>query len=370
MRYLSSVEKARIAGKSILLRVDFNAESARDTFRLEASLPTIAFLLTRGAGRTIILTHRGRPREGKVKSGESTKVALPFLRKKLGVAIGFVGGFDLAEVQERVVRSRSKVILLENLRSFRGESENSEKFAEALAKLGDAYVNDAFSVSHRSQASVVALAKVLPAYAGLLLEREVGNLKMAIHPDRKPFVLIVGGAKVPDKIGVIERLSPHAEAILVGGVVANTFLAARGEDIGKSHCDTTSVPEAKRLLKNPKVRLPVDFIREDGRYVDVGPQTVREFAEHIANAKLIVWNGPMGITEDTRFTAGSRGVAQAIAESKAFSILGGGDTNAFVAREKIGKKFDFLSTGGGAMLAFLAGKPMPGLEALGYNSPA
>ena len=226
------------------------------------------------------------------------------------------------------------------------------------------YVNDAFAVSHRKNASIVAITKFLPSYAGLLLEKEIGNLDKVMRVVRRPFTIVIGGAKTADKIEVLEYFSKKADWILLGGGPANTFLKAVGIDIGKSIYDPKLVSLARRMLRNENIILPVDFRKEKGRMLDIGPYTEKKFSEIIRSSKTILWNGPMGRFEKKTFARGSEVIAQAITKSRAFSVVGGGETVMLISQLGLLKKFDFVSTGGGAMLAYLAGEKLPGIAAL------
>jgi phosphoglycerate kinase len=364
MRFLRSLARKAIQGKTWLVRVDFNIGEPEDVFRIEATLPTIRFLLARG-GRVVLLSHRGRP--DKPDPRQSLRSVLPILHRKLQLASIFLPSHDFTKVQATLDRSRARLFLLENLRFLPGERKNDATLARELASLGDCYANDAFSVSHRREASVVALPRLLPAYAGLLLEQEVQNLSRAFKKSDAPLVIVVGGAKVPEKMGFVQSFLHRADAILVGGVTANTFLKARGTDIADSVFDPAFVPAAKQMLRTKHLVLPSDFITERGKILDIGPLTSAAFSQAIGKAKTVIWSGPMGMFEDERYASGTIAVARAIARSQAFSIAGGGETGAIILRLKLQKKISFLSTGGGAMLEFLTKGTLPGIEALNVN---
>lgn len=339
MRFLRFLSVRQIAGQTCLLRIDLNTQSAGDSLRLEASLPTIKLLSQKGA-RIIILSHRGRPRGRNLKL--SLKPFLPVLEKKLGLKIKFLPAIP-------ATLPAGKLFLLENLRFWPGEQNNDREFAEKLARLGDFYVNDAFAVCHRPDASVATLPKLLPSYAGLLLEKEVKNLSSVMKNPKRPMALILGGVKVEDKLPVIKNLLPKADSVLLG---------------------STAVKAKAAIPKSPKIKKPVDWIGEEGRILDIGPETVKIYKAEIKKAGTIVWNGPVGRIETPKYARGSEAIAKAIAKSKAFSVAGGGETTQFFIRAisnyqfLISKKRLFLSTGGGAMLDFLAGKKLPGITAL------
>ena len=274
--------------------------------------------------------------------------------------------FDAKKIKKSVATASGSIFLLENLRFLPGEEKNDEKFAKQLASLGDLYINDAFAVSHRANASVEAITKFLPSYAGLLMEKEIENLNKAIKKPKKPFVIILGGAKISDKLGIIKNFKQKADKFLIGGGIANTFLVAEGLPIGNSIFEEKMVPEAKKLLKLPKIILPVDYAIENKKILDIGPQTVENYASIIKKAKTIIWNGPMGYFENPKFAKASKAIAEAVIKSKAFVVIGGGETTAIIHNSKfiIHNSKLFISTGGGAMLEYLAGKKLPGIEAL------
>ena len=354
------------------MRVDFNIENERETFRLYSSLPTIKFLLARSA-KVVLISHRGRPlKHGLIQTKHrltqknfSLKIVVPFLEKKLQRKVIFLPDFDFKKIENLIEHSPPRsVFLLENLRFLEGEKNNDLNLGKRLAGLGDFYVNDAFSVSHRKNASVTQLPKYLPACAGLLLENEISNLDRILKSGDRPLVIILGGAKASDKIGVIENFLPKAEAILLGGVVANTFLKARGLNIGKSAFDAKSLKLAKKLLHSKKIILPVDFVSQNKSILDIGSLTEGLFEERLKSARTIFWNGPMGFFEQEKFARGSNAIAKFIVSGHAFSVIGGGETTQLIHQLKLEKKIGFLSTGGGAMLEYLSGKKFPGIEAL------
>ncbi len=333
MRFLKDLAKKNLTGKVCLLRVDFNVEGTKDALRLEASLPTMKWLLAKGA-RLVVLSHRGRPQG--IDSKLSLKVFVPFLQKSLKERAVF-----LKEVPSEL--PNKKVILLENLRFWPDEERDDAKFARKLASLGDFYVNDAFAVCHRKNSSVTQLPKLLPSYAGLLLEREIKTLSAAMKNPKKPLLLIFGGSKVSDKLPVIKNLLSKANKVLIGSSVLNS---------------PDPLPESTKVVK------PIDWIKKDNLVLDIGPLTAEEYVKEIKKAKTIIWNGPVGKFEDKRYVIGSRILAKAVAASRAFSIIGGGETTQLILMLGLRKKIGFLSTGGGAMLEFLAGEKLPGIVAL------
>ncbi|TSC88816.1 MAG: phosphoglycerate kinase [Parcubacteria group bacterium Gr01-1014_3] len=344
MKLLSKLKK--LPWKTCLLRVDFNINptDGKNAFRFTSSLPTIKLLLKKGA-RVVLMSHRGRPRqELGIRNQELGKRELslkPFadlLQKVLKKKVNF-----LENIPESIPEA-GELFLLENLRFDEREEKNSVELAMELAKLGDFYVNDAFAVSHRANASVVELPKLLPAFAGLLLEKEIEHLTKAMKSPKKPLVLIFGGVKIEDKAPVIKNLLSKASQVLLGSGALN---------------------DRRALPKSPKIIYPTDWLSEENKAMDIGPLTVEEYNEVIKKAKTIIWNGPLGYFENVKYAGGSKAIAKLVAQSKAHTIVGGGETTELILSMKLEKKIDFLSTGGGAMLDFLAGKKLPGIEALG-----
>lgn len=362
MHFLRNLTPNAIRGKTALVRVDFNIENLRESFRLFAALPTVSFLTRRGA-RVVLMSHRGRPKKPSRK--ESLRIVLPFLKKQLHTAVTFFPRFDIAAMRKRIAASKPRsVFLLENLRFLPGEETGDPRLARTLASLGDLFVNEAFPVCHRGNASVTELPRMLRAYAGLRLEEEVRTLRAIMTRARRPLVVILGGIKVSDKLGVIQHFLRRADALLIGGACANTFLKANGFNIGASLFEPKMLPLVKRLSRSKNIILPVDFISDRGKLLDIGPLTERIFTRAIRKARTVIWNGPLGLFEKPQFRNGSVAVAHAVAASKAFSVVGGGETIGLIHELRLEKRIRFLSTGGGAMLAFLAGEKLPGIEAL------
>ncbi|MEK7635605.1 MAG: phosphoglycerate kinase [Patescibacteria group bacterium] len=377
MKFLSSLNNNDLENKICLLRVDFNVSG--DLFsnpRLVKILPTIKFLLAKKA-KIIILSHLGRPKHGERAASKnlSLKFAAEFLESKLKKKINFINHFDFYKISEGIKSCPAcGIFLLENLRLIDGEEGNDEKLARKLASLGDFYVNDAFSVSHRKNASVAAITKFLPSYAGLLMESEIKSLSEAINNPKKPLIVILGGAKISDKLGLIKNFlltgRRRADYFLVGGGIANTFLAAQNLPIGDSLYEKDMLLLAKKFLKSGKIILPSDVIIDERKILDIGPKTIEKYSDLIKKAKMIIWNGPVGYFEDEQFAKGSKAIAKVILSSKAQAIIGGGETTSLFQVSGIkyqDKKHIFLSTGGGAMLEFLGGKKLPGIAALEYN---
>ncbi len=359
--YLSKADKKNLLGTA-LLRLDFNAE---DEWRMKAALPTIHFLL-KHSDKIVILSHRGRPEGFNQKL--SLKKDADTLAKLLGKKIAFIHDLDLPKIKKSVGDSKKgSIFVLENLRFFKGEAENDKKFAQELASLGDFYVNDAFAVSHRENASIAAITEFLPSFAGLELEKEIKFLSKAMAKPKKPLVVILGGAKAHDKLGVLRYFKNKADCFLIGGASANTLLFISGVDIKSSLMskDKKDIKDLRRVLNYKNLIIPADVKFQGEAILDIGERTAAIFSEKIKNARTIIWSGPMGAFEKKGFSGGTLAVAKAIAENKkAFSVVGGGETVTFLEKHGLNKNFSFISTGGGAMLDFLAGKKLHGIKAL------
>ena len=387
-----TVRDLDVAGKKVLVRVDFNVPlndkgEITDDTRITASLPTIQYLLEQKAA-VILMAHLGRPK-GQVKPELSLAPVAKHLGKLLGKKILFAP--DCVGEAAQAAASKLKpghILLLENLRFHKEEEKNDMEFAEKLASLADLYVNDGFGVSHRAHASVEGVTHFLPAAAGFLLEKEIQYVGQAVTNPLHPFVAIIGGAKVSDKIGVISNLLDKVDTLLIGGGMANTFLAAQGYKMGKSLVEEDKLDLAKELLAKAKknkvnMLLPTDLVMAaafapDAEHVtekvknlnqaymalDIGAETSKAYAEALADAKMIVWNGPMGVFEMDAFCKGTEAVAKAVAKSRATSIVGGGDSVAAIEKLGLAKRITHTSTGGGASLEYLEGKVLPGVAAL------
>lgn len=387
-----TVRDLDVAGKKVLVRVDFNVPlndkgEITDDTRITASLPTIQYLLEQKAA-VILMAHLGRPK-GQVKPELSLAPVAKHLGKLLGKKILFAP--DCVGEAAQAAASKLKpghILLLENLRFHKEEEKNDMEFAEKLASLADLYVNDGFGVSHRAHASVEGVTHFLPAAAGFLLEKEIQYVGQAVTNPLHPFVAIIGGAKVSDKIGVISNLLDKVDTLLIGGGMANTFLAAQGYKMGKSLVEEDKLDLAKELLAKAKknkvnMLLPTDLVMAaafapDAEHVtekvknlnqaymalDIGAETSKAYAEALADAKMIVWNGPMGVFEMDAFSKGTEAVAKAVAKSRATSIVGGGDSVAAIEKLGLAKRITHISTGGGASLEYLEGKVLPGVAAL------
>jgi phosphoglycerate kinase len=387
----ASVRDADVAGRRVLVRVDFNVPldggAVADDTRIRAALPTIELLRERGAA-IVLVSHLGRPK-GKADPALSMRPVAERLAELLGTEVHQAPAVIGGDVETMALGlGPGEVLLLENVRFEPGETDNDPALAEALAGLADLYVNDAFGTAHRAHASTAGVAGRLQGYAGLLLERELTELTRVVESPQRPLVVVLGGAKVTDKVGVIERFLELADEILIGGAMCFSFFRAQGVETGDSLVEEEGVKLAAEALERAEksdceLRLPVDLVlgerfaadaepREcDGIEVpdgwmglDIGPRSARRYAESIASAGTVLWNGPMGAFELAPFAAGTRIVAEAVAEAPGTTVIGGGDSVAALQQFGLGEKVDWLSTGGGASLELLEGKKLPGVEAL------
>ena len=377
--------------KTVLMRADFNvpqdaALSITDDTRIRATLPTIKYILEHGVKRIVLMSHLGRP-DGKVVAKFSLKPVALRLEELLGEKVLFLNDCVGEDIKKSVDSSKERIVLLENLRFHAEEEGNDANFAKKLAALGEVFVNDAFGTAHRAHASTEGVTHFLKSAAGFLLGKEIEYLGSAVENPAKPFMVILGGAKVSDKIGMIENLLPKADAIIVGGGMAYTFLKAQGKTIGNSKLEKDKLDLAKSILAQAKslnkdILLPVDNVIvetigpdakteicqediPDGKIaVDIGPKTIKLFKEKLKSAKTVVWNGPLGIFEMPAFSQGTREVAGFIADLECTSIIGGGDTAAAIVKFNLEDKMTHISTGGGASLEYLEGKVLPGVAAL------
>jgi len=366
---MRSIINQPVAQKKVLLRVDFNLPMNEkgeilDFRRMDASLPTIKFLLDRQA-KVILISHLGRP-QGKVVEGLKLKQIASALARRLGVR----QEVDLIQLDSFSAYKISPALyLLENIRFYPQEEKNDFRFARSLANLGELFVNDAFSCSHRAHASISAITRFLPSCAGLALQKEVRMLSQISRHPRKPLVCLLGGAKVQDKIQILTALK-KADWFLLGGVLANTFLFALGEEVADSKVAQEEVEKAQEIYRQLKEKIvlpqkPVFGWLEGKRAIlDISKEDVQHFASYIQKAQTIFWNGTFGLAEDKRYQKGSLAIAHQVIRSKALSVVGGGDTVALLDRVGLASRFGFVSLGGGAMLDFLTNQPMPGLQSL------
>jgi phosphoglycerate kinase len=390
---IRSVKDLPVEGKRVFLRVDFNvpltpARGVADDSRIRASLPTIRHLLERGS-RLVVASHLGRP-----KGAPDPAYSL----EPVGARLAELLGMEVLLTDEPVGDGARKVVsdlrdgqlaLLENLRFHPGEEANEEPFARALASYADVYVNDAFGTAHRAHASTVGMVRYVPEKgAGFLMEKEITFLSKLLGEVERPYLAVIGGAKVSDKIGVLESLAGRVDKILIGGAMANTFLRAKGNNLGKSKVEEDKLALARSFLKKAEERtvqvlLPRDFVAApsidapeghvvslaqigpDDMVLDIGPETARGYADEIARARTVFWNGPMGVFENKAFAEGTFAVARAVAANgRAITVVGGGDSVAAVEQAGVADKISHLSTGGGASLEFIEGKTLPGIAAL------
>lgn len=385
-----SVADADVTGKRVFLRVDFNVplEQGRivDDTRIRAALPTIRGLLDRGA-KVIVASHLGRPK-GKPAPDASLAPAAARLAELLGQPVPLAADITGPSAAALAASLRpGEAMMIENLRFDPGEEANDPAFAGRLAALADLYVDDAFGAAHRAHASVSGLAERLPAYAGLLLQKEADTLQRLLDAPARPFVAVIGGAKVSDKLAVLEHLLPRVDSLLIGGGMANTFLMARGLEVGRSLAERDLLGSAAALMQRAaesgkRLLLPTDVVTAasidatggtvadtasvpaDQAIFDIGPATVAAYAREIAGAGTVFWNGPMGVFERPPFAAGTRGVAEAVAACPGFTVVGGGESVAAVEQAGVASRISHISTGGGASLELLEGRILPGLAAI------
>ncbi|MBS7344385.1 MAG: phosphoglycerate kinase [Caryophanon sp.] len=386
-----SIQDVELQGKRVFVRVDFNvpmeAGSISDDTRIRAAIPTIQALVDKGA-KVILASHLGRPK-GEVNedmrltaAGERLAQLMNKDVKKLDESIGEAVEATIADMND------GDIVLLENVRFHKGEEKNDEALAKAFAKLADVYVNDAFGAAHRAHASTEGIAKHIPAVSGFLMQKELDVLGKALSAPEKPFTAIIGGSKVKDKIGVIENLLNKVDHLLIGGGLSFTFVKALGYEIGNSLLEEDKIELAKSFIdkakeKGVELHLPIDAvvanefskdadtkvvdidaIPEGWMGLDIGPKTVAKYEEVIKSSKLIIWNGPMGVFEMEKFANGTRSVAEAMAQTEGYTIIGGGDSAAAVEKFNVADKMDHISTGGGASLELMEGKELPGIVAL------
>lgn len=388
-----TVKDIQVLGKRVIVRCDFNVPMKdgviTDDIRIVSALPTVKYLMEQGA-KVILMSHMGRP-EGEPNMKYTLKPVAEHLSRLLGREVLFVSSPKVVDDQVRAAAEALKdgeVMLLENVRFRKEETKNGADFAKELASLADFFVNDAFGTAHRAHASTAGIADYLPAVSGFLIEKEVEFLGNAVENPKRPFLAIMGGAKVGDKFPVIENLLKKVDTLIIGGGMSYTFFKAGGLEIGTSILDVDSLQLAGQLVKKAeeagvKLLLPVDVVcadafENDAKTVivdrenmpadmmglDIGPKTVELFRQAIAEAETIVWNGPMGVFEMETFAKGTRQVAEALAESKAVTVIGGGDSAAAVEQFGLADKMTHISTGGGASLEFLEGKVLPGIAAI------
>ena len=387
-----TIRDIELKGKRVLIRCDFNVpldsnQNITDDTRIRAALPTLEYMVTHGA-KVVVMSHLGRPK-GKAAAEFSLAPVAVRLAELLGKQVEFADSDVVVDdsVKEKVAALKDgDVLLLQNVRFRKEETDNEPGFAKELASLGDVFVQEAFGTAHRAHASTAAVADYLPCVSGFLIEKEVKFLGSALQNPQRPFVAIMGGAKVGDKIKVIENLLTKVDTLIIGGGMSYTFYKAMGLEIGTSILDADNIDLAKMLLEkatslNVKLLLPVDIVcadkfSNDAKYqtysrdqipsdmmgLDIGEETIKLYSEEIAKAKTVVWNGPMGVFEMENFAKGTKAIAEALATSDATTIIGGGDSAAAVEQFGLADKMSHISTGGGASLEFLEGKILPGIS--------
>jgi phosphoglycerate kinase len=389
---LKSLQDADLKGKKVVARFDFNVPLTKteprtitDASRIDLAIPTIRLLLEKGATKIIMISHLGRP-DGQPNPKYSLEPVASYLAQKLGTDVILSESPVDNGLKNLLQLPETKLVLLENIRFHPGEEKNDAELAEKLAQYGDVYVNDAFGAAHRKHASTHAINAFFKnrAYPGLLMKKEIDSLGALLEKPAKPFVAVIGGAKVSDKIKTIEKMLVLVDALLIGGAMAYPFLKAKGYETGKSLCSDEDVALAKQLLaadRGGKIQLPKDHVTSlelggaplpcpgqsipaDQLGLDIGPLTMKAYADHLKTAKTIFWNGPMGLFESKDFAKGTMSVAHVIAESSAFSVVGGGDSVAAVHASGEADKFSHVSTGGGASLEFIEKGELPGVQAL------
>lgn len=386
MPKIRTLKQVDLEKKRALLRVDLNIPlgenmkvDENEKWRIEAIIPTLKYLIKQKA-KIIIISHLGRP-DGRRNPKFSLKPVAQELKKILKKKIVFSNEIIGRNVEKKIEKMKfGQILMLENIRFLLGEEKNSPRLAKELAKLGDIFINEAFANSHRRHASMVGIAEYLPSVAGFLFEKEIQELDKILKKPKHPLIAIIGGAKISTKIRVINKFLKIADQVLIGGALANTIFAAQGYFMADSVVEKKAFSEIRKInLKNPKLFLPndlvalvkgtiryheIDEIEKSEKVYDIGPKTIYSFCDLIEKAKMIIWNGPLGLYTQKPFDKSSKIITEAIAESKAYSIAGGGDTVAFIKQVEKEKVFDYLSTAGGAMLDYLAFETLPGLEAL------
>lgn len=386
---MKTLKEADIKDKRVLLRVDFNVVlkdgAVGEDFRIRAVLPTIRLLIEKGAKKIVMISHLGRP-NGEVNPEFSLQPVARHLTKLIGEEVAFITSPIGTAAKDEIARSSERLVLLENLRFYKGEETNHQMFAKNLAELGDVFVQDAFGACHREHASVIGVPAFIPSYAGLLIENEIQALNRLIKNPERPFTVLIGGAKISTKIGVIEKFLTLADLVCLGGALANTVLKARGMAVGLSLVEDSVLSKISNIqFTNLRLHLPIDvkvakdLYAKDGFWVkgvgnvatdeiilDIGPDTQDMFASIIRNSKTILWNGPLGYIENRQFAEGTRAIAKEVAQASrhAFTAVGGGDTYQILEDLGLMNQVSFVSTGGGATLDYIVYETLPGIEAL------
>ncbi len=386
---MKTLKDLNVKNKRVLVRCDFNVPlnekgKIEDDFRIKQVIPTIEYLVKKGA-KVILMSHLGRP-EGKVVESLRLTPVQKKLAEYLDAPVAKAADCIGKKIEKQTIKMKEgEILLLENLRFHKEEEKNYGNFAKEISNLADIYVNDAFGVSHRAQASIVGVSKYLPSAAGLLFEKEVKILSRVLKNPWRPLIAIIGGVKIESKIKVIKQFLEKADHLLIGGKIANAILTVKGIYVGKPWPSKEAIKEIEKFkLTSTKLHLPVDAIaspdetgqfytrelaparvRKDEKLLDIGPETIKMFSKIIKDAKMIVWSGPLGLFEEPLFEKGTKAIAEEIAKNhRAFKIVGGGETVSALSKFGLREKFDHISTGGGAMLSFLSGEEFPGLKVL------
>lgn len=391
---LKFIEEADFTNKRVLARFDFNVpidketKTIKDTSRIDLALPTIKHVLENGAKKLIMMSHLGRPK-GQPNKDFSLEPVATYIADKIGADVILADSAVDGGVKSFINLPDTKIILLENLRFNAEEKSNDHDFARKLSEYGDIYINDAFGVNHRKHASVHEIIKFFPraSYGGFLIRKEVESLDKILNKPAKPFVSIIGGAKVSDKIQTIEKLVKEVDQLIIGGAMAFPFLKAKGHTVGKSLCSDDDVELAKKIIKldkGGKIKLPLDHIvsdsidgkpetvneiniSDDKMGLDIGPLTISAYESILSSAKTVLWNGPLGLFENPDFSEGTNSIARLIASSDAYSVVGGGDSVSAVKKSGLTEQFSHISTGGGASLEYIEKGELPGIQALKFG---
>ncbi|MDH5414353.1 MAG: phosphoglycerate kinase [Flavobacteriaceae bacterium] len=389
---LKSIDQAELKGKRVLARFDFNVPlkegQITDSSRIDLALPTIKYILEQGVSKLTLMSHHGRPK-GKVNLDYSLEPVANYLADQLGEEVILTEAPVDNGIKELLTLKSTKIVLLENLRFSPGEEANDKDFAQKLSEYGDIYVNDAFGAAHRKHASVHSINQYFrgKAYAGFLLKKEIDSLNKILNQPIKPFVAIIGGAKVSDKIKTIERLLVNVDKLIIGGAMAYPFLKAKGFEVGKSLCSDEDFKLAQKILKvdkGKKIELPIDHIvssefggpaesceetniANDKMGLDIGAKTIAKFSEILKPAKTVLWNGPMGAFENSDYAKGTFALCEMIANLEAFTLVGGGDSVSAVNKSGYADKISHISTGGGASLEYIEKGELPGVNALRFG---
>ncbi|MBN1644547.1 phosphoglycerate kinase [Candidatus Woesearchaeota archaeon] len=362
---LNNLKKAKLKNKYVLVRVDFNVpiknNKVLDDSRIKAAIPTITYLIKNKA-IIILMSHLGRP-QGKVVDSLRMDMIAKHLSNLINKPVFKFDDCIGPEVEDFInTMIPGEVALLENLRFYKEETDNNYNFSQSLANFSDIYINEAFATCHRDHASITGVTKFIPSYAGFLVQEEVRQLSKLNYP-RRPFVAIIAGAKI-DKLDLVNELLPKVDYLIVGGVISNILLKAKGEKVGRLNVDKKSLVLAKMICDNPKIILPVDFVKDDGVIKDIGPKTIENIKHFVKKARTIFWAGPLGVFETKKFAKGTYEIAWSIARSKGFTVVGGGESASVVHALNETKNFSWVSTGGGAAISFIKNEELPGLKVL------